>query len=43
MKIVWSPLAFDRAVEIAEYIAQDKPSSAKKWIDEVFKRDNFTN
>jgi toxin ParE1/3/4 len=38
MKIVWSPLAFDRAVEIAEYIAQDKPSSAKKWIDEVFKR-----
>jgi toxin ParE1/3/4 len=36
MKIVWSPLAIDRAAEIAEYIAQDKPSAAEKWIDAVF-------
>jgi plasmid stabilization system protein ParE len=38
MKIVWSPLAIDRASEIAEYIAQDKPSAAEKWIDTVFSK-----
>jgi plasmid stabilization system protein ParE len=36
MKIVWSPLAIERASEIAEYIAQDKPLAAEKWIDTVF-------
>jgi addiction module RelE/StbE family toxin len=36
MKIVWSPLAIDRATEIADYIAQDKPSAAEKWIDTIF-------
>jgi toxin ParE1/3/4 len=38
MKIVWSPLAVDRASEIAEYIARDKPSAAEKWIDTVFSK-----
>lgn len=38
MKILWSPLAIDRASEIAEYIAQDKPSAAAKWIDTVFSK-----
>jgi plasmid stabilization system protein ParE len=38
MKIIWSPLAIDRASEIAEYIAQDKPSAAEKWIDTVFSK-----
>jgi len=36
MKIIWSPLAIDRASEISEYIAQDKPSTAEKWINTVF-------
>ena len=36
MKIIWSPLAVDRASEIAEYIAQDKPSAAERWINKVF-------
>ena len=36
MKIIWSPLAIDSASEIAEYIAQDKPSAAEKWINTVF-------
>ncbi len=36
MKIIWSPLAIERASEIAEYIAQDKPSAAEKWIETVF-------
>lgn len=38
MKIVWSPLAVERAAEIAGYIAQDKPSAAEKWIDTIFKK-----
>ena len=36
MKIIWSPLAIDRASEIAEYIARDKPSAAEKWVDKIF-------
>jgi plasmid stabilization system protein ParE len=38
MKIIWSPLAIERASEIAEYIAQDKPSAAGKWINTVFSK-----
>jgi plasmid stabilization system protein ParE len=38
MRIIWSPLAVDRASEIADYIAHDKPSAAKKWIDTVFSK-----
>ena len=38
MKIIWSPLAIDRASEIAEYIAQDKPAAAEKWINTVFSK-----
>jgi toxin ParE1/3/4 len=38
MRIIWSPLAVDKASEIADYIAQDKPSAAEKWIDTVFSK-----
>ena len=38
MKIIWSPLGVDRVSEIAEYIAQDKPSAAEKWINTVFSK-----
>jgi toxin ParE1/3/4 len=38
MRIIWSPLAVDRASEIVDYIAQDKPGAAKRWINEVFKK-----
>jgi plasmid stabilization system protein ParE len=38
MKIIWSPLAIERASEIAEYIAQDKPSAAENWINIVFSK-----
>ena len=37
MKINWSPLAIDRVAEIAEYIAQDSPNSAQKWVKSIFK------
>ncbi len=36
MKIIWSPLAVDRASEIAEYIAQDNPTAAENWINAIF-------
>ena len=36
MKIVWSPLAVDRASEIAGYIAQDNPVAAEDWVNAVF-------
>jgi len=38
MKIIWSPLAIDRASEIAEYIALDKLSAAEKWISTLFSK-----
>ena len=36
MKIVWSPLAIERAYEQAVYIAQDRPQAALKWLDGLF-------
>jgi len=38
MNIAWSPLAVDKASEIAGYIAQDRPSAAEKWIKTVFSK-----
>jgi toxin ParE1/3/4 len=36
MKIVWSPLAVESASKLVDYIAQDKPLAAEKWIHTVF-------
>lgn len=36
MKVVWSPLAIDRAYEEAQYIAEDKPEAALHWLDGLF-------
>ncbi len=36
MKIVWSPLAIERAYEPATYIASDKPQAALRWLDGLF-------
>ena len=36
MKILWSPLAVERASEIAGYIARDNPDAAESWINTVF-------
>ena len=38
MRILWSPLAVERASEIVDYIAQDKPEAADKWIHTVFSK-----
>ena len=36
MRVIWSPLAADRASEIAAYIAQDNIAAAEKWVNTVF-------
>jgi plasmid stabilization system protein ParE len=38
MKILWSPLAAERVSEIAEYIAEDNPSFAERWVENVFQK-----
>jgi len=38
MRIIWSPLAVERAAEIAEYISRDNPTAAEKWIETVFSK-----
>ncbi|MBV8545393.1 MAG: type II toxin-antitoxin system RelE/ParE family toxin [Acidobacteria bacterium] len=36
MRIVWSPLAIERAHDAASYIARDKPEAAQAWLLGVF-------
>ena len=36
MRVVWSPLALDRAAEAAKYIARDGPEVAAAWVDGLF-------
>ncbi len=36
MKLIWSPLSLERIIEISKFISEDKPSAAKKWIEDVF-------
>ena len=37
MKVIWSPLAIERAYEATAYIARDKPGAAVTWIEGLFK------
>ena len=32
MKVEWSPLALERVDDIAQYIAQDNPEAAVRWV-----------
>jgi len=36
MIIVWSPRALERVSGFADYIAEDSPSEAKKWLTKLF-------
>lgn len=38
MKVVWSPLAELRALESVEYIANDRPIAATKWLEGLLER-----
>lgn len=35
MKVVWSPLAEQRALEAVEFIAQDRPRTAATWLEKL--------
>lgn len=35
MRIIWSPLALERVVEIGEYIARDRPIAAADWTEAI--------
>ncbi len=37
MKVVWSSVAIERAVEEARFIAEDKPEAANRWLDGLFR------
>jgi len=36
MEIEWSPLAIERVLELAEFIALDKPEVAIEWASDIF-------
>lgn len=36
MKVIWSPLALERVVEIGEFIAVDQPNAAADWVEGIF-------
>ena len=36
MKIVWSPLALERANEIADYIAETSVEAVRVWLMDIF-------
>ena len=36
MRITWSPLAIQRVLEAAEFIALDKPEAAQRWAESTF-------
>ena len=38
MKVIWSPLAEQRALEAVDYIAQDRPLAAAAWLEELLER-----
>lgn len=38
MKIAWSPLSLERMTQIAERIARDNPSAARRWVIKVFEK-----
>ena len=38
MKVIWSPLAEQRALEAVDTIARDRPLAAVAWLEELLER-----
>ena len=38
MKVTWSVLAEQRALEAVDYIALDRPAGAEQWLEELIER-----
>jgi len=40
MKVRWSPLASQRLIEIEEYIAEDSPEAAERFVEKLVEKGN---
>lgn len=38
MKVIWAPLAEQRALKAVEYIARERPAVAAAWLDELLEK-----
>jgi plasmid stabilization system protein ParE len=38
MRVIWSPRALTRVVEIGQHIAADRPAAARTWVIALFER-----
>ncbi len=38
MKVIWAPLAEQRALEAVDYIVHERPAVAAAWLDELLER-----
>ncbi|MGK2960960.1 MAG: type II toxin-antitoxin system RelE/ParE family toxin [Gemmatimonadaceae bacterium] len=38
MKVIWAPLAEQRALEAVDHIAQDRPQASAAWLEELLAR-----
>lgn len=38
MKVIWSALAEQRALEAVDHIALDRPEGAEEWLEELIER-----
>jgi plasmid stabilization system protein ParE len=38
VKVIWSPLAEQRAIEAVDFIAKDRPQAAADWLEELIAR-----
>jgi toxin ParE1/3/4 len=36
VRVIWAPRAIARVVEIAAYIAAERPDSARRWVEDLF-------
>lgn len=38
MKVIWAPLAEQRALEAVDYIARERPAVAAAWLDKLLEK-----
>ena len=36
MRVIWAPRAIQRVIEVARYIAADRPAAARRWVRDLF-------
>jgi plasmid stabilization system protein ParE len=38
LRLIWAPVALEQAEAALDYIAQDRPAAAARWLDGLFQR-----